>query len=201
TVNAQSLRARLERHEQQVSRRQHSPPLGLLCFFVVSTKMKVAICLAFLSVAVMAVMIFQAVRQELNLRVLKSRMVENTEQVKRKEDAIIEVKSKIQAMKSKLVFVNTNIDTLKKKKTDGEQKAQELNKNLQTCNTEKQDVEKKTSGMRESLNKLKADHEQAKKKAQEDIQSLKQQILDRDKAICAFADTTKEEARKLCGLK
>ncbi|XP_078109066.1 uncharacterized protein LOC144519648 [Sander vitreus] len=162
--------------------------------------MKLAICLAFLSVAVVVVLIFQAVRQELNLRVLKSRTVENTEQIKRKEEAIIEVKSKIQAMKSKLVFVNTNIDTLKKKKTDGEQKAQDLSKNLQTCNTEKEDVEKKTSGMRESMTKLKADHEQAKKKAEEDIQSLKQQILDRDKAICAFADTTKEEARRLCGL-
>uniref|UniRef100_A0A8P4K429 Si:dkey-87o1.2 n=1 Tax=Dicentrarchus labrax TaxID=13489 RepID=A0A8P4K429_DICLA len=155
----------------------------------------VAIVLVGLSVALMVVMIFQAVRQELSLRHLKTRMGENSAEVKKKEEAIMEVKNKIKDMRDTLTSVNTKLDELKKKKAESETSAGELGKSLQTCNTEK-----KKEDMASAITKLHADHEVLKKKAEEDIQSLKQQILDRDKAICAFVDTTKEEARKLCGI-
>ncbi|XP_050932155.1 uncharacterized protein si:dkey-87o1.2 [Lates calcarifer] len=162
--------------------------------------MKLAVALVGLSLAVMVVMIYQAVRQELNLRNLKTRMVENSAEVKRKEEAIVELKVKIQDLKTTLTGVHTKMDELKVKKVEVEKSSQELDKYLQTCNTEKADVEKKKTDVGEAVNKVKADHEEAKRKAEEEIQGLKQQILDRDKAICAFADTTKEEARKLCGI-
>ncbi|XP_044065302.1 uncharacterized protein si:dkey-87o1.2 isoform X1 [Siniperca chuatsi] len=162
--------------------------------------MKLAIVLLGLSVVVMAIMVFQAVRQELNLRNLKTRIVENSAEVKTKEEAIVEAKNKIQELKTKLASVNTKVDELKKTKADTEKSTQDTDKSLQTCNTEKANVEKKKTDMLEAIIKLKADHDDVKKKAGGDIQNLKQQILDRDKAICAFADTTKEEARKLCGI-
>uniref|UniRef100_A0A3B4T9N6 Si:dkey-87o1.2 n=1 Tax=Seriola dumerili TaxID=41447 RepID=A0A3B4T9N6_SERDU len=162
--------------------------------------MKLAVVLLCLSVAMMVGMVFQSVRQELHLRHLKTRMVLDSVEVKRKEEAIVDAKNKIQGLKTTLDSVNSKMDQLKKKKVDGETSRQEHDKTLQACNSEKEEVEKKKASVTEDLTKLKADHEAAKKKAEEEIQSLKQEILDRDKAICAFVDTTKEEARKLCGI-
>ncbi|KAF3691931.1 hypothetical protein EXN66_Car007606 [Channa argus] len=161
--------------------------------------MKLALVLVGLSVAVMGIMIFQAVRQELNLQNTKARLVENSADVKRKEDAIMEMKTKIQEMKTSLGSANAKIDELKKKKIDIVKSTEEFEKSLQTCNSEKEDSAKKKTSIGEAMSKFNADHLETKKKAEEEIQGLKQQIIDRDKAICAFADMAKEEARKLCG--
>jgi len=162
--------------------------------------MKIVIVLLVLSVAVMGVMIFQALSQELNLRNMKTRTVENSAEVKKKEEDIIELKNKIKELKTAVASVNTKMDGLRKKKGETEKSTQDLANNLQTCNTAKAEIEKKKTDMAATMTKFKADHEDLKKKAEEDIKNLKQQILDREKAICAFADTTKPEARKLCGI-
>ncbi|KAK2844578.1 hypothetical protein Q5P01_011237 [Channa striata] len=160
--------------------------------------MKIAIVLVGLSLAVMGVMVFQAVRQELNLQKVKARMVQNSADVKGKQEAIAELKSKIQEMKTTLGSVNAKMDELKKKKAEAIKSTEEFEKSLQSCVTEKEDTTKKKASIEEAMSKSNADHVEAKMKAEETIQVLKKQILDRDKAICAFADMTKEEARKLC---
>ncbi|XP_070691718.1 uncharacterized protein [Pempheris klunzingeri] len=162
--------------------------------------MKLLVVLVGLSSAVMAVMIFQAVRQEMDLRNLKTRMVKKSAEARKKEAAMIEVKDKIKDLKTALSSINIKMDELKKTKAGAEKSAQDLAKILQTCDTDKATAKKKETDVREAMNKLKRDHGEAKKAAEADIQHLKQQILDRDKAICVFADTTNEEARRLCGI-
>ncbi|XP_034554054.1 uncharacterized protein si:dkey-87o1.2 [Notolabrus celidotus] len=162
--------------------------------------MKIAGVLAIVSLVVMVVIIFQAVHQELQMRNAKLRVVENSEEVKRKEEAILEVKTKLKTLKQSMKDVNGKMEELKKKKEDLILATNNFGQSLQTCNNEKTDIVKKKIDLTKVVSELKAGHEDSKKKAEVEIQSLKQQILDRDKAICAFADTTKEEARKLCGI-
>lgn len=99
--------------------------------------MKLPVVFVCLSVAVMVVMIFQAVRQELELRTLKARLVQNSVDVKRKEESIVELKNKIQQLKSSLMSANAKIEEIKKKKGDIIKATDEFGKNLQTCNSEK----------------------------------------------------------------
>ncbi|XP_068591922.1 myosin-2 heavy chain [Cebidichthys violaceus] len=162
--------------------------------------MKLAIALLSLSVTVVAAMIYMAVSQEYKLHELKIRIVASSAEVKRKEQTIIEMKAKDKAMKTELVSVNSKVEELRKRKEKSVKVVQDLTNTLRTCSTETENVQKKKAGTGEAIVKLKADHEVAKNTAEAEIQNLKKQILDRDKAICVFADTTKEEARKLCGI-
>lgn len=148
----------------------------------------------------MAAMVFQALRQEMNLRVAKYNLEQSTADIKLKEEAIIDIKTKIDALKQTLSDAEKNRDGLVKRKQNILDSTKVAEKELETCNSEKDQFGKKKTELTKNVSDLKANHEDAKKKAEEEIQSLKKQILERDKALCVFADTTKEEARKLCGL-
>lgn len=162
--------------------------------------MKLTILLVILSVGTMAVIILQAVRQEMTLHNLKTLRREKAAEVVRKEQSITELKETLQDLKPRLLSIQTMTEEIKGKKDDLQKSTNDMEASLQTCNKEKADADNKKADVTGTLSKKKAEHEEAKQNAQKEIQGLKQQNLDREKSICALIDTTIVEARKLCGL-
>ena len=99
--------------------------------------MKIVPVMAFLSVSVMVVMIYQAVRQELELRSLKARMLESSTELKQKEHAIIQEKNKIQDLNKLLEPLTKQKDELNKKKLDISRSVAQMTNSLVLCNTDK----------------------------------------------------------------
>ncbi|KAF7669750.1 hypothetical protein LDENG_00146970 [Lucifuga dentata] len=162
--------------------------------------MKLAVALAVLSVVVLGVVAFQALSQELNLRTMKIRTVEIFAEIKNKEAAVVEVKTKIQKLKLELTSATTKIEELNKKKAEAQKPIDGIATQLEKCNAAKENHEKNKIELENAMAQLTSEHEEAKLKAEEESQLLKHQILDRDLAICAFVDPAKSEGLKLCGM-
>ncbi|KAK7157357.1 hypothetical protein R3I93_008744 [Phoxinus phoxinus] len=153
-----------------------------------------------LALCALLIITYQAVKQELNIRNLQTRIVVSGEQVRFKEDGIMSAKTKVDEITKKLSALTTQRDQLKKQRDDFKKGTDASDKELGTCKTEKGTLEKKSNEAKEALNKLKGDQDAEKKKAEEEIQGLKRSILERDVNICKFVDITMEESKKLCAI-
>ncbi|XP_046906097.1 uncharacterized protein si:dkey-87o1.2 [Hypomesus transpacificus] len=162
--------------------------------------MKLLSVLVFLSVSMMGWFMFQAVKQELRLREMRSSFALGSNQMKQKEDRIHQIKMKITELNEQLKTLQNKMDELQKKKQESIKSTEALDLNLQKCNEEKTSHEQKKTKVTEDLKKLQADNEAKKTTMLAEIQGLKQNILDRDHAVCSFVDKTNEEGMKLCKL-
>ena len=99
--------------------------------------MKLLSVLVFLSVSMMGWFMFQAVKQELRLREMRSSFALGSNQMKQKEDRIHQIKMKITELNEQLKTLQNKMDELQKKKQESIKSTEALDLNLQKCNEEK----------------------------------------------------------------
>uniref|UniRef100_A0A8B9KXJ2 Si:dkey-87o1.2 n=1 Tax=Astyanax mexicanus TaxID=7994 RepID=A0A8B9KXJ2_ASTMX len=162
------------------------------------SRMRAVLGLVFLAVCVLVAVAYQAFQQEINIRNLRSQIDLTTEQVRVKEDEIVQVKLKIQQINDQLAPFKKEKDELVKKKTELKKTKEDTEKGLDTCQKQKADSEKKKIESTAALQKLKVDHSNEEQKFQEEVKTLQKQIFDRDAQLCKFVDENKQEGKKLC---
>ena len=99
--------------------------------------MKLLSVLVFLSVSGMGWLMFQAIKQEMSLRQLKTSLALGSNQLKQKEERIHTIKKKITELNEQLAPLKDKMDELHKKKQESITVTEELERNLQQCNEEK----------------------------------------------------------------
>lgn len=95
--------------------------------------MKFVLVLLGLGATVVAVLAVQALRQEMGLRDLRSRMSESVLDSQKKEGDIADLKRKANDKKALLETARNNLDGLKGQKTQLEQSKTDSETNLKTC--------------------------------------------------------------------
>ncbi len=93
--------------------------------------------MVFLALCALLVIVYQAVQQELNIRNLKTRIAVSGQQVKLKEDGILEAKMKVEDINKSLNPLITQRDQLKKQKDDIKKGNANSEKELSTCQADK----------------------------------------------------------------
>lgn len=102
-----------------------------------SATMKLAIALLGLSVALMLVMVFLTVQQEVSLHRLKSLKLRHTAEFQDKEDSIVTMKNKVNGLKTELESARSKVDELNKQKEEVEKSKKEFDASLETCTKDK----------------------------------------------------------------
>ncbi|XP_063054131.1 myosin-14-like [Engraulis encrasicolus] len=162
--------------------------------------MRSLVVLCFLSFSLLAFMVYQAAIQELSIQTNTARVKLAKELEKVKQNEIWALKAQVSDVQREHNNLGDSEDQLAKQMEQVDKDTADSQKSIETCRAEKQEKENQRAKLTDILEKLREAQEAEKVKAQEDIQKLKQQLLDRDQAICAFVDKAQPEGMKLCGL-
>ncbi|XP_063054132.1 uncharacterized protein LOC134448387 [Engraulis encrasicolus] len=160
--------------------------------------MKGLLVVGLLSLAWLVTTVCQGVIQELSIRSSIARIHQARERKSQMEEEISNTKLKMGAIQAEINELKKSEAELNQQQVELAKSRDEAERGLLACRPEKKKGQQKKTQISGTLQELKGAQEAEKVKAQEDIQKLKQQLLDRDQAICAFVDKNKPEGMKLC---
>ncbi|CAG11894.1 unnamed protein product [Tetraodon nigroviridis] len=158
--------------------------------------MKYVIALLAVSAVALALLIVHGVVQEMNLHRLKTRTASSALSVDSKEQTIVATKNQVAQLRIAMETERTKAKELAKRHEEIENAKRESEAKLQACNTEKDAEAKKKTETENTINELKEN--KTVNELKEEIEKTKKLIKNRDQLVCALADQTQDEVKKLC---